>query len=151
MKKTILTIILCSLSAFSHAEWRTYEECTKHLSEDEKVEVLEKENSKFYLRPDHRGSGLSIYALNIKEGSLVTIRKTNDKYDIKLSMSRPLFSTRGTLYLVFLDKEGFELGAIKISNISERYSGNLYQSYVGDWDDFKDIYSFEIDLRGNND
>jgi len=148
MKKLLLTVLCCVVTTSGFACWQTFEIATKTLSEDDKVKVLEKEKGKFYLACDHTGAGTSIYGANIKDKTMVFVRKVNNKIDVKVSIFDSIFKSEGDIYLTFLDSEGFEIDTTFISKVGPSYFGNLYRSYEGDWNDFYRVYSYELHLRG---
>lgn len=147
MFKYFLTLF-CLINSFSFAYWQTFTEEYITKTDSEKLEILKNNSGKFYLSHEQPIKGTSISAIDLEEGSFVQIRKVNDIYDIKISLSKPVFKYSGTLSLVVLDKDGFSLGYIPISIINEMFSGNLFYHYVGDWSDFYNIHSYEIHLKG---
>ncbi len=147
MKYLLITILACSLTSTCSA-WQTFDDYTKNCSEDQKIEVIRKEPGKFYLSANYEGKGTSIHGLNVTDKTMVCLRRTDDKIDLKLSIFEKVSNEECEIYIKFLDSDGYEIDEVKIANVGRGYTGNLYKSYGPHWSGFSKAYSYEVHLRG---
>jgi hypothetical protein len=129
--------------------WRDAKHTKEDMTTEEMDNFLIENDRKFFMPIPRAIKGFKISAMEKSLNSFVSLRHFGDQVDFEVTIVKSLCADSGTIYLKLLDEDQFLIRSIYVGAVAKNFTGEILSNFKMDWDDFKTIKYYRLEMMVN--